>query len=1022
MTDFRINVVVDPNNANQGIKSVDTGLNNLDRTANRVRSTIAAALSFVGAGQAIRTLANFEQQMSTVRAVTGATASQFRVLAEETKRLGSTTRFSASQAAEGATFLARAGFTTDQILGSLNDTLLLAQAGALGLGEAADIASNVLTGFGISADEAGRAVDVLAFAANNANTDVSQLGNAMKFVAPVASGLGVTLEETAAAIGALSDAGLQGSMAGTGLRRVLTELESPTGKTRDILRSLGLTTDEVRISQVGLTSALEALADAGIDTGIALELFGDRGGPAFEVLRSAIPRVKELTGDLQNAGGTAREVAEIMDDNLNGAMLSVVSAAEGLILAIGESGTSGALTSGFRTLADAVRFLTENVDTLIKVGNTLAIIYGVNLAKVALPAAIAGVKALTVAIVANPIGAVFTVIVALTAALISFSDRIRFSSGSLVTLRDVGFATFELLGQAVENLLNFFRDNFGFIGTFAGEIFGDVELSVEGVVRFAARAIDNFIRIWVAGFNAVVAVYENFPNALRNIFINAFNGIIQIVETGVNKITEAINTITDFARIASIPLIGLSRIENDYENSGRALGNAITSGFRAAFDLSFAEDILDGILVRSREIAAEREKAKIDSAPSAPAVLAGGTGGTTGTPLPGQTDFDKVLADIEQERQLLKLSSDQREIQNRIIKVEDELKRSLTNTEREQLEVAFEQIQALTLQAQLYEQMRGPLNEYNNSLEAANILLEQGKINVQEYDKILRSTQLGSQIAALESELMSGSISGQLSMERQAFQERLDLLATAQENEITILGGYNNVKEQIEKQHQENMMRIRSEAATEFLGNFSNLTNNLQAIASNRLDVERQNLQSLVSTEQEKIDALVKSGAAEEVIAAEKKAADTRIKLQEQVARRAFEQQKQTRIASALIDGLAAAVASYSAGASVGGPITGAAFAAVSAAATTSLINKIRSQEFKGGGSVNAPSAGGSAGSGSSVPQQPVENQRGPSSLTLNVSGTDLNQDDFIKILRDAFNGDEVVIERGTAQAQELAS
>ena len=379
MADFRIVVTIDPTRARQGGRQVERSLQRVGTQADRTRQLITRAFAFVGIITAVRsvvgTLATFEQSMSTVRAITGATEDQYRSLREEAIRLGSTTRFTSTQAAEGATFLARAGFDTNQVLASLNDTLLLAQAGALDLGRAADIASNILTGFRLEADQAGRVVDVLALAANSANTNVQQLGDAMKFVAPVAAGLGVSLEEATAAAGALSDAGLQASLAGTGLRRVLSELESPGRKTRDILESVGLTADDVRVSQVGLTAAIRALADAGVDTGAALELFGDRGGPAFEVLSNALPRIERMTEALREAGGTARRIADIMDDNLNGALLRVASAFESVILSFGNLGATDTLTQSFNGLASALRLVAANLDTLGKGVTAIAIIF-----------------------------------------------------------------------------------------------------------------------------------------------------------------------------------------------------------------------------------------------------------------------------------------------------------------------------------------------------------------------------------------------------------------------------------------------------------------------------------------------------------------------------------------------------------------------------------------------------------------------------------------------------------------------
>ena len=359
-------MAVDPRRAEAGARRVGAALDRTGVRADRLRGLITRAFSgitaILGGASVIRTLANFEQQMSTVRAITQATDDQFNELADTARRLGGTTRFTASQAAEGMLFLARAGFETNDVLASIEGTLQLAQAGALDLGRAADIASNVLTGFRLETSQTARVVDVLALAANSANTTVGQLGEALKFVAPVAAGLGVDIETATAAVSALSDAGLQGTLAGTGLRRVLSELESPSQKTIELLNNMGLSADQVRVSQVGLVAALQALKQAGIDTGLALEIFGDRGGPAFEVLSSSIPKLIAFEESLRDAGGTAERVADIMDDNLNGALLRVASAFESIILAFGQLGGSSVLTGAFDRLAALLRVMADNVD------------------------------------------------------------------------------------------------------------------------------------------------------------------------------------------------------------------------------------------------------------------------------------------------------------------------------------------------------------------------------------------------------------------------------------------------------------------------------------------------------------------------------------------------------------------------------------------------------------------------------------------------------------------------------------
>ena len=170
---------------------------------------------------AAHTVVRFEKAMGEVLAITRATTSQFAMMRNEAQKLGATTMFTASQAAEGLKFLAMAGFNAGQATKSLRATLNLAQAGAMDLGTAADIASNILTAFRIEAEDLGAVVDDLATVASRSNTSVVQLGDAMKYVSASASSYGISLQETSAAIGVLSDAGMQASMAGTGLRQVL---------------------------------------------------------------------------------------------------------------------------------------------------------------------------------------------------------------------------------------------------------------------------------------------------------------------------------------------------------------------------------------------------------------------------------------------------------------------------------------------------------------------------------------------------------------------------------------------------------------------------------------------------------------------------------------------------------------------------------------------------------------------------------------------------------------------------------
>ena len=352
----------------RSVKELRKNSRELRRTSERLVRTLStvgkrlAQAATIGLGFAIRSYANLEQTLASVRGITGATENQFEFLSKQVRRLGRTTRFTAQQAAEGQLFLARAGFKVREIYAALPGTLKLAQAATVELGEAADIVSNVLSSFRAGADETERFGDVLSRTTISANTNLIQLADAIKLVGPISTSLGVTLETTAASIGILSNAGLQATLAGTGLRRILFNLEAPTTAITAILRDLELQVDDVSISQNGLIVVIERLRDAGISAAQAIELFGARGAPAFNVLVSSIPQLKELEAVLKSSAGTTTELARIQDDTLVGSFFRLVSAADGFgesLVRVSGLGTS--LRSLFDTLADSINKLTDFV-------------------------------------------------------------------------------------------------------------------------------------------------------------------------------------------------------------------------------------------------------------------------------------------------------------------------------------------------------------------------------------------------------------------------------------------------------------------------------------------------------------------------------------------------------------------------------------------------------------------------------------------------------------------------------------
>ncbi len=299
---------------------------------------------------AAKTIAEYGKEMSKVKALTGATSEEFERLDKLARKMGATTSYKASEAAAGMAFLAQAGFKVNEILGSSEALLNLAAAGGIGLAESMDIASNIMRPFNMNAEEATRVSDVLATTAARTNTNVLQLGEAFKQVAPISNQLGISFEETSAAIGLLGNAGIQASAAGTALRNILARLVKPTTEVEGGLTKLGIHISEVNPATHSLSEIMQRFAlaqqkvgDKAKFAGAAVAIFGLRANAAGGSLVGMADKIAPMTKQLEESGGAAKRMSQIMLDNLWGDMKILVSVFQELSLAVGEGGFTGVL-------------------------------------------------------------------------------------------------------------------------------------------------------------------------------------------------------------------------------------------------------------------------------------------------------------------------------------------------------------------------------------------------------------------------------------------------------------------------------------------------------------------------------------------------------------------------------------------------------------------------------------------------------------------------------------------------------
>lgn len=351
------NYGLDLNGLSQNMRTLQAASDQSDAALARVNARMArreeraqlrgSMMGMVGSVMAvaapIRTAMNFEQSMAKVKAVTRTDGEQFDALTAKAKELGLQTQFSAGQAAEGMAFLGMASFDSREIIDSMPGMLDLAAAGAMDLGASADIASNILSGFGMKAGQMDRVADVLVRGFTTSNTNLAQLGDAMKYVAPVAAKVNTDLEETAAMVGLLGNVGIQGSMAGTALRAAMTRLARPTRMTDEALEAMGLTLDDLITAEgkmLPMPKLLKKIADASGDmteqermAAFAM-LFGQEAvaGMSELVDRAADGRLEEYAEQLRHAGGEAKRTAKTMNDTLKGAFISLGSAVENFFI------------------------------------------------------------------------------------------------------------------------------------------------------------------------------------------------------------------------------------------------------------------------------------------------------------------------------------------------------------------------------------------------------------------------------------------------------------------------------------------------------------------------------------------------------------------------------------------------------------------------------------------------------------------------------------------------------------------
>jgi TP901 family phage tail tape measure protein len=466
-----------------------------------------------------RVFAGFDDRMRVVRAVTGATEQQFESLRDEAKRLGRTTSFTAGQVADAMTELGRAGFDPQAILDSTESVLALARATATDLPRATEIAGAALRGFNLPATEMGRVSDVLTATANKSAQTLEDLFEAFKPVAPIANEAGEGIEDVAAAIGILANNGIKGSLAGNALARAYKNLANESRQAE--LRRIGVEAVDASGNLRPLADILNDLARAtqGLGSAERLSIFESlfgRGQAAALKLASSAQAFDVLRDEIRRSAGIAVQTAQTadqMDAGIGGAFRRLLSAAEGIAIAVGE-----AIEQPVRRAADALakvagwitKVVNRNRELIATIAKVTAIVLGVGLALVVAGAAIVGLGAVfgSLATIVAGVGAAIGVIGTVLGALLS---PIGLVVAAVVELGGALLVSTGVAGEA----LDWLGEQFGRLRDRATKVVeGIANALATGDVALAAEILWLSLKlIWqkgVAALNSVWLTARNF--------------------------------------------------------------------------------------------------------------------------------------------------------------------------------------------------------------------------------------------------------------------------------------------------------------------------------------------------------------------------------------------------------------------------------------------------------------------------------------------------------------------------------
>ena len=602
------------------------------QTAGQHMMKVTAAIGGVAAAS-VTVAANFEQQMSKVQAISGATAEETDKLTESARQWGRDTKYSATEAGEAFEYMALAGWKTDDMLEGIGGILNLAAASAMDLGTASDIVTDYLTAFGLSAKDAGKFADEMAYAMSHSNTTTEALGEAYKNCAATAASMGYSVEETTAVLMTMANAGVKGGEAGTALNAIMTRLATDTKGCATELSKYGVEVYDAQGNMNSLSSILTGVRGVWNNltdeqqANLAKTIAGTNQFSALQTIMSGLSDEAIASGmsfsdyseALQNCDGTASDMAATMQDNLLGRLTQLKSKLEDVGITIGNSlmpfmekavAKIGELADKFASLSP------QQQETILKIAGVVAalgplltitgkaitvsgqISKGVGkvvgkLAEMGTTAggATGGMSVLKGALTAitSPVGIAIAAIAGITAVVVTLWKTNEDFRNKITEIWNRIKSVFTEFGQHITDKLNSLGFDF--------ENFGEVVKAIwEGFCNVLAPIIEgvfNNIAIFIeTTLNVITGVFDFFVSLFTGDWQGCWDAVKSIFESVWNGLKEYIGNILNTIKGVADAFLGL------FGTSWDEVWNSIKTTFENIWNgiVSFFSGILDGIV------------------------------------------------------------------------------------------------------------------------------------------------------------------------------------------------------------------------------------------------------------------------------------------------------------------------------------------------------------------------------------------------------------------------------------------